>query len=170
MVLTRAPFALALLSVLLAARVPGAPAWSAAPQALTPAQSDYIEYCSGCHGIQGRSRPTPVPELRDRVGYFLCTREGREYLIRLPNVAHAPIADDAELAALMNFVAFGLGGASAPKDSRPFEAAEVGSLRRSPFVPGVALVAMRRRIVTDLIRRCGAPRSLINDYAPTAPA
>ncbi|PZU74674.1 MAG: cytochrome C [Rhizobium sp.] len=166
----RLPLALALVAMSLAARGSGAPVPAAKAGALTSAQSNYIEYCSGCHGIQGRSRPTPLPELRDRVGYFMCTPQGREYLVRLPNVAHAPIPDDADLAALMNFVVFGLGGASVPKGSRPFEADEVGSLRRTPFVAGAALVAMRRRIVTDLIRRCGAPRELINDYSRQAPA
>ena len=68
----------------------GAPAmaWAAPglPELTTP-QSDYVEHCSGCHGMQGDSAPAEIPVLRDRIGYFLCTQEGREYLIRLPNVA-----------------------------------------------------------------------------------
>ena len=51
---------------------------------LTTPESDYVEYCSGCHGMQGNSAPAEIPVLRDRVGYFMCTKEGRDYLIRLP--------------------------------------------------------------------------------------
>ena len=96
---------------------------------LTTPQSDYVEYCSGCHGMQGNSAPAQIPVLRDRVGYFMCTREGRDYLIRLPNVAYSAITDNQELADMMNFVVFGLGGRSAPKNAKPFSAAEVARLR-----------------------------------------
>jgi hypothetical protein len=57
--------------------------------------------------------------LRDRIGYFMCTREGREYLIRLPNVAYAPIPDNQQLADMMNFVVFGLGGPAHPRAPSP---------------------------------------------------
>jgi hypothetical protein len=88
------------------------------PELTTP-QSDYVEHCSGCHGMQGDSAPAEIPVLRDRIGYFMCLPEGREYLIRLPNVAYSAITDNQELADMMNFVVFGLGGNSAPKDAKP---------------------------------------------------
>ncbi len=112
-------------AMLFAAAVSYAPAM---PELTTP-ESDYVEYCSGCHGMQGNSAPAEIPVLRDRVGYFMCTREGRDYLIRLPNVAYSAIADNQELADMMNFVVFGLGGASAPKGAKPFTAVEVKRLR-----------------------------------------
>ena len=37
---------------------------------LTGPQSDYVEHCSGCHGMQGNSAPAEIPVLRDRVGYM----------------------------------------------------------------------------------------------------
>ncbi|WP_448663159.1 c-type cytochrome [Sphingomonas sp. CJ20] len=120
------------------------------------AQSDYIEYCAGCHGIQGDATTPAIPALRGQVGRFLCTPEGRDYLIRLPNVAHAPLRDPADLAALMNFVAFRLGGTSAPADARPFEAAEVERLRQTPLVPGTGLKQLRARLVRDVARACPA--------------
>ncbi len=95
---------------------------------LTAPESDYVEYCSGCHGMQGNSAPAEIPVLRDRVGYFMCTKDGRDYLIRLPNVAYSAITDNRELADMMNFVVFGLGGNSAPKGTKPFTAAEVGAV------------------------------------------
>src|ERR1700749_4267327 len=71
---------------------------------MSVAQSDYTENCGGCHGFDGDSEPADIPVLKDRVGYFMCTREGRDYLIRLPNVAHSRITDPQELADLVNFV------------------------------------------------------------------
>src|SRR4051812_14550271 len=66
------------------------------------ARSDYVENCGGCHGIQGSSAPALVPELKNRVGYFMCDPAARAYLLRLPNVAHSRITDNAQLADLMN--------------------------------------------------------------------
>lgn len=126
---------------------------------LTTAQSDYVEYCSGCHGMQGNSAPADIPVLRDRVGYFMCTKEGRDYLIRLPNVAFSAITDNQELADMMNFVVFGLGGSSAPKGAKPFSSAEVARLRANALTTQ-SLIAARARVVTQLIASCAAPKSL----------
>lgn len=138
---------------------------------LSSAQSDYVEYCAGCHGIQGRSAPANVPELRGRVGHFLCTPSGRDYIIRLPNVALAPIADDQQLADLMNFVVFGLGGASAPQGAKPYSRDEVAALRARPL-SGKSLIRERAQIVAALVKQCGAPSSLRSFYAggPIAPS
>ena len=76
---------------------------------MSVAQSDFTENCGGCHGFDGNSAPADIPVLKDRVGYFMCSKEGREYLIRLPNVAHSRITDPQELADLMNFVVFAIG-------------------------------------------------------------
>jgi len=126
---------------------------------LTTAESDYVEYCSGCHGMQGNSAPAEIPVLRDRVGYFMCTKEGRDYLIRLPNVAYSAITDNQELADMMNFVVFGLGGSSAPKGTRPFTAAEVGRLR-AQALGTQSLIAARAAVVGKLISSCAVPESM----------
>ena len=132
---------------------------------MTAAKSDYVEHCGGCHGINGTSAPAPVPELRGRVGYFMCNEEARDYLIRLPNVAHAPISDPGELADLMNFVVFSFGGKSVPAGARPYNAQDIAKLRAKPLRAGAELVAMRHRLVADLIRTCGAPADLQDFYA-----
>jgi hypothetical protein len=132
---------------------------AAALPELTGPQSDYVEHCSGCHGMQGNSAPADIPVLRDRVGYFLCTPEGRDYLIRLPNVAYSAITDNQELADMMNFVVFGLGGDSAPKGARPFTAAEVAKLR-SRALATQSLIAARADIVAKLGGRCSVPESM----------
>ena len=126
---------------------------------LTKPQSDYVEHCSGCHGMQGNSAPAEIPVLRDRVGYFMCTKDGRAYLIRLPNVAYSAISDNQELADMMNFVVFGLGGASAPKGTRPFTAAEVKHLR-GEALGTQSLVAVRAAVVDKMISACAVPQSM----------
>ena len=127
--------------------------------ALTVPQSDYVEHCSGCHGMQGNSAPAEIPVLRDRVGYFMCTKEGRDYLIRLPNVAYSAIGDNQELADMMNFVVFGLGGRSAPKGARPFTAAEVARLRGNALATQ-SLIAVRAQVVAKMTRNCAVPESI----------
>jgi hypothetical protein len=126
---------------------------------LTIPQSDYVEHCSGCHGMQGNSAPAEIPVLRDRVGYFMCTQQGREYLIRLPNVAYSAISDDQELAEMMNFVVFGLGGNSVPKGTKPFTAAEVARLRTKPLATQ-SLIAARAQVVDHMLASCAVPKSM----------
>ena len=128
------------------------------PELTTP-QADYVEHCSGCHGMQGNSAPAEIPVLRDRVGYFMCTKEGREYLIRLPNVAYSAITDNQELADMMNFVVFGLGGNSAPKGTKPFSAAEVARLRTRALATQ-SLIAARAEVVGHMLGRCAVPKSM----------
>ncbi len=123
------------------------------------ARSDYVENCGGCHGISGDSAPALLPVLRDRVGYFLCDPAARAYLIQLPNVAHSRITDNAELADLLNYVVFTLGGPSTPPSSPPFTEAEV-SRERPHALSEVSLKALRVKLVERVIRACKAPASL----------
>jgi hypothetical protein len=147
-----------LVSSLPAFAAPALPELTILPELTTP-QSDYVEHCSGCHGMQGNSAPAEIPVLRDRVGYFMCTKEGREYLIRLPNVAYSAITDNQELADMMNFVVFGLGGNSAPKDARPFVAAEVAKLRTRALATQ-SLIAARAEVVNGMVGHCAVPQSM----------
>ncbi|WP_174291202.1 c-type cytochrome [Sphingomonas bacterium] len=142
-----------------AASVGIAQMWSGKIADQVQARSDYIENCGGCHGINGDSAPALLPVLRDRVGYFLCDREARAYLIQLPNVAHSRISDNAELADLLNYVVFTLGGPSTAASSPPFTAAEV-SRERPHALSEVSLKAIRARLVERVIKNCKAPASL----------
>ena len=127
-------------------------------------RANYLERCGGCHGLEGVSARRDVPTLRNQSGNFLCTPEGRRYLIQLPNVARVAL-DDNEVAAMMNYVVFELGGAS-PGQRAPYTASEVAELRRSPLV-SVSLTALRARLVEQLIGRCTAPAAL-RDYSGPA--
>lgn len=122
---------------------------------LNPAQSDYVENCGGCHGIQGRSFPAHVPRLQGRIGYFLCTPEARAYLLRLPNVALSSL-DDERLAATMNFVVFDLGRTGKDWGAPPFTADEVARGRKHPLSTA-PLIATRAAIVRQIVKRCGVP-------------
>lgn len=123
------------------------------------ARSDYLENCAGCHGITGTTAPAQLPELRGRVGWFLCTPASRAYLLRLPNVAQSRIKDNHALADMMNYVVFVLGEGSAPPGAKPFTAEEVAR-ERSLALTTTALTLERARHAEAAIRKCHAPISL----------
>ena len=154
--------ALALLAPVLqlssaAADIPPPDSTAAIPE-INHTVSNYLQSCGGCHGIQGRSAAGLVPQLRDRVGWFMCTPEGREYIVELPDVAFAGISDQ-ELADVLNFMMFDLGGASTPKSAKPYSAAEVKQLREnSPLRTGVH--ARRQAVVSTLVKTCGADSAI----------
>lgn len=126
---------------------------------LSPAQTRFILSCGGCHGTLGQSPPKSVPTLRGSAGYFLCTPEARDYIIRLPNVSRA-LLDDQALADVMNFVTFELGERSAPPGAVRFTAREVREIRARPLNTQ-PLNAYRRKIVKQLVRDCGAPAAML---------
>lgn len=127
------------------------------------AEADYVEQCAGCHGVRGSSVPAHLPELKDRVGWFMCTPGARAYLLRLPNVAHSRLTDNAQLADMMNYVVFVLGGQSAPAGTKPFTAAEVAHERQFALTSG-SLKAERARLANEVIRKCRAPASMRLQY------
>lgn len=143
---------------------PGPNATPAKPATRLPAaQAAYLTSCGGCHGIEGRSAPGAVPTLRGLTGSFLCTRQGRDFIIRLPDVALTPLSDRT-LTDVMNFVVFDLGApvAGGGKAS-PYTVAEVAGLRRHPLTD-TGLTAYRNRVVAGLAIRCRVPQGL-NVYA-----
>ncbi len=127
------------------------------------AKADYVEHCAGCHGVQGLSAPAKLPELRGRVGYMMCTADTRAYLLRLPNIAKSRISDNQQLADMLNFMVFGLGGTSVLPGTKPFTAAEVGYERQFALT-SASLVRERKRHVETAIGKCGAPASFRNFY------
>ena len=129
-----------------------------------PGRTRYLEHCAGCHGFEGRSVARLVPDLKDRAGWFLCEAAGRDYVVRLPNVASSGLKDT-EAAAVLNYVAFALGGGSAPAGARPFTPAELARRRGAPLA-STDLLAYRGAVVDGLVRRCGAPAAMRTDYAP----
>jgi hypothetical protein len=129
------------------------------PIPLPAAQVAYLTSCGGCHGIEGVSAPAKVPTLRGLTGSFLCTRQGRDFLIRLPDVALTPLSDRG-LTEVMNFVVFDLGAPVAGgRAARPYTVAEVARLRRRPLTD-TGLTAYRNQVVAGLAARCPVPAGL----------
>lgn len=145
-------------------RSPTVTAGLAAITDLNLARSDFVEHCAGCHGVQGRSAPAELPELHGRIGYMMCTPQSRAYLIRLPNVAQSRIKDTQQLADMMNFVIFGIGGASVLPGTKPFTAEEVAYERKFALT-SASLIAERAKAVEGAIRKCHAPASMRQFYS-----
>lgn len=157
---------LALTGALLLVAAFGAARLTANDRPFSNGQRHYLESCGGCHGLDGGSAPSDIPVLKGQVGLFLCTTAGRRYIIQLPNVAFANM-DDQSLADAMNFVAFDLGGDSAPARAKPYTAREVGGLRRIPL-KNMRVTALREKIVADAMARCPGGNVQAGSYAKTA--
>lgn len=126
---------------------------------LTPVQAAYLTSCGGCHGVEGVSAPRAVPTLRHLTGSFLCTRQGRQFIVRLPDVALSSLSDRM-LTQVMNWVVFDLGApAASGSEGRPYSVAEVARLRREPLTQ-TGLTAYREQVVAHVEARCAAPAGL----------
>ena len=62
------------------------------------------------------------------VGYFLHSKEGREFVIRVPGVATSSLADD-ELTEMMNWLLLNFSAQELPDPFVPFLTEEVAALR-----------------------------------------
>ncbi len=121
-----------------------------APRA-DPAQ-DYMLYCMGCHGAEARGVPGKVPPLAVTLGRFMRTAEGRNYVLRVPGAANS-VLSDAQLAAVLNWLAGRYGAAHEPQP-RPFTAADVARVRHLPLADALAT---RRAVVRSLAATGAAP-------------
>src|SRR5438093_583917 len=104
--------------------------------------------CACCGGSENTCPPGTVPALAGSVGKFLRVPGGREFLVRVPGVAQAPL-DDAALAAVLNWMLERFGRDDVPKGVVPYAAAEVGRLRRRPLTD----VEGARRQLLEAIER-----------------
>jgi hypothetical protein len=95
------------------------------------AQVNYMLHCQGCHLPDTEGFPGKVPPMKNFVGYFLHSEEGREFLIRVPGVAQSALDDD-EISELMNWLIQTHSAEQLPGDFRPFTSDEVARLRRNP--------------------------------------
>ena len=93
----------------------------------------YVLHCQGCHLQDGRATPGSVPALAGSVGIFLRVPQGRDYLVRVPGVANAPL-DDGELAALLNWVVERFGGEQAPRGWLRYTRNDVARQRHSQLL------------------------------------
>ena len=59
-----------------------------AAQAEDRVRANYLLACRGCHLVDGSGVPPEVPSLRDTLGQFTTSKEGRGYLYK-PAVSQA---------------------------------------------------------------------------------
>jgi hypothetical protein len=92
----------------------------------------YQLFCQGCHGPGGEG-DRAVPAFTDFVGKFLGSDEGREFLIRVPGSANAPLSDE-ELAEVLNWIVGQFAGSSEPAEWERFTEEEVTASRKKPLI------------------------------------
>ncbi|MHB8380845.1 MAG: c-type cytochrome [Candidatus Binataceae bacterium] len=88
----------------------------------------YTLNCWGCHGAGAAGIPGTVPRLAHSMGYFLRIPAGRAYLVQVPGVENSAL-DDAQTAAVLNWMLQTFSRAELPPDFKPYTAAEVETLR-----------------------------------------
>ncbi len=93
------------------------------------AQTMWMLNCQGCHRADGGGTGGAVPAMPGIVARFLWVPGGREYLIRVPGVATAPLADDS-LAVLVNWMLKKFDPENIPGEFTPYTPEEVSSLRK----------------------------------------
>jgi len=113
---------------------------------------DYTLYCMGCHGAQAQGVPGRIPPLAGSVSLFMRIPEGRDYVLRVPGAANSALPD-AQLAAVLNWLAESYGAPGAPPP-KPFTVDEVTRVRRSPLAD---VQARRREVIRTLAATGAAP-------------
>jgi mono/diheme cytochrome c family protein len=124
---------------------------SVAAQA-SPAQ-DYMLNCMGCHGTEAQGVPGKVPPLANALSRFMRTPEGRNYVLRVPGAANSALSD-AQLAAVLNWLAVTYDSGASANQFAPFTSAEISLLRRQPLI---SVLATRSAVVRNLANTGPAP-------------
>jgi mono/diheme cytochrome c family protein len=95
------------------------------------AHYNYQMFCQGCHSPDG-SGANSVPQMKNHLGRFLSTQDGREYLVRVPGSATSALGNE-ELAEVLNWILENFSGDSLDRSYQPYSATEVGQLRQDPL-------------------------------------
>ena len=120
--------------------------WAAADAAWAyqPAVNFQVN-CMGCHRADGSGQAGRVPSIRHSLVLFSASREGRDYIVRVPGVAQSPLSD-ADTAALLNWMARNLSDLKLPPDFVDYSEAEVQGLRHRPLAK---VSDVRARLMKD---------------------
>lgn len=114
-------------------------------------ETNYMLNCMGCHLADGLgSEANHVPRVKDTIGYYLRTADGRDYLMRVPGAALSRLEDD-ELAAVLNYMINTMAGTSKPADFKPFTGEEIKQHRYTPLLH----VGNQRRMVLQQLEALG---------------
>lgn len=110
------------------------------------AHFNYQMFCQGCHAPGGASIDTSVPRMKDHVGMFISSQEGREFLVRVPGSATSSLNDE-ELAEVLNWIVLEFSGESLNTTFEYYTATEVGALRQAPLNE---VVNYRAQLLADI--------------------
>ncbi|MGA7869476.1 MAG: cytochrome c [Candidatus Binatus sp.] len=117
-----------------------APAWAEPPEKL------YMLNCWGCHRPHGEGIPGTAPSLRGAAD-FLRVPGGRQYLIEVPGVAQSAL-DDAQVAAVMNWIIESFSADRIPAGFRPYTREEVAKTRATRLTE---IKEVRLRLVNEMV-------------------
>lgn len=92
-------------------------------------RADFLLHCGGCHLPDGSGAPPEVPTLRGELGWIAMSRDGRDYLVRVPGASQSPLSDE-DLAAVVNWILFEFNADTIGDDFRPLSAREVNRARK----------------------------------------
>jgi hypothetical protein len=98
----------------------------------------------GCHGRDGSGQPGRVPSFRRTLVPLSYLPQGREYVIRVPGVAQAPLRDE-DMAALLNWMVRHLSDVDVKPTFEEYSASEIHRLRSRPLtdVSGTRMRVLR---------------------------
>jgi mono/diheme cytochrome c family protein len=88
--------------------------------------------CQGCHRLDGTGSEGTAPSIAGTVAKFLWVPGGREYLMRVPGVATAPLSSE-DLAEVVNWMLWRFDRAHLPAGFQPFTADEIARWRAQPL-------------------------------------
>jgi Cytochrome c len=114
-------------------------------------ETDYMLNCMGCHVVDGSGAPGKIPALKGFMAKFLALPEGRAYLVRVPGVTQSAL-DDAQIAALTNWMLGRFDAEHVPAGFEPYTAEEVARYRAHPLTE---ITATRARLVAQLDSQSG---------------
>jgi hypothetical protein len=118
---------------------------------------NYQLQCMGCHRADGTGESGRVPSVRGTLVRFSMIPAGREFVLRVPGVAQSPLTD-ADMAAVLNWMARNLSDGPLPAGFRDYDAGEVRAVRGRPL----AQVSDARE---KLLEQVDTPHA--NDRTPT---
>ncbi len=109
---------------------------------------NYELQCMGCHLADGTGESGRVPSVRSTLVPFSMIPEGREFVLRVPGVAQSALTD-ADIAAVLNWMARQLSDTALPAGFRDYDAGQVHALRGRPL----AQVSQARQKLLERIER-----------------
>jgi cytochrome c553 len=121
--------------------------------ALASPGQDYMLYCMGCHGAQAQGVPGKIPPLAHALGRYMRSPLGRDYVLRVPGAANS-VLSDAQLAAVLNWIAAQFDASDLSSEVPWFTTEEVTRSRHTPLAD---VLSTRREVVRALAASGAAP-------------